>query len=64
METNPFALLVLPLDERVMDESIKNAHQRIFVFSKEVHCQLARNPVDTWKKTNPTLTLGLLDGRE
>lgn len=42
ISTNNFAFLVLPLNQRIVDKCIKNAHQGVLVVSQKLHGYLTR----------------------
>ena len=45
--THQLALLVLPFDQGVVHERIKDTHECILVISQKLHCDLTTIPEDT-----------------
>jgi hypothetical protein len=46
--THHFAFLVLPFDERIMNERVEDAHQRILVIPEQLHRHLTRDAKDAF----------------
>ena len=46
--THHFTFLVLPFDERIMNEGVENAHQRVLVIPEQLHRHLTCDAKDAF----------------